>query len=243
MRVLIVDDEPLARSRLSRLLAQLPGYQVVAEAENGQQALQLCAQLNPDLVFLDIEMPGADGLSVAAELSHNQPPPAVIFVTAHPQHALAAYQVTPAGYLLKPVGLETLQQCLQRLGVSTRVHLEKQKASAPRLSFRIGLDQRSILLSELYYLQAEDKYVRLVYQGGEALTETSLKQLQERYPDQLLRIHRHTLVLAERVCGLSRGADGQHLIMLRDCPDQPEISRRELAQVKALLNVTSQRPL
>lgn len=235
MRALIVDDEPLARSRLSRLLAQIPGYQLVGEAENGQQALQLCKELTPDLVFLDIEMPGADGLSVAADLVQIQPPPAVIFVTAHPQHALAAYQVAPAGYLLKPIGLETLQQCLQRLGISTRVHLEKLKATAPRLTFRIGLEQRSILLSELFYLQAEDKYVRLVYQGGEALTETSLKQFQEKFPDQLLRIHRHTLVLAERVCGLSRGAEGQHLVLLRDCPDQPEISRRELVQVKALL--------
>lgn len=235
MRVVIVDDEPLARSRLSRLLAQCNGYQVVAEAENGQQALQRCADLQPDLVFLDIEMPGADGLSVASELSNNPLPPAVIFVTAHPQHALAAFQVAPAGYLLKPVSLENLQQCLQRLGVSTRVHLEKQKASAPRLSFRIGLEQRSILLSELFYMQAEDKYVRLVYEGGEALTETSLKQLQEKYPDQLLRIHRHTLVLTERVSGLSRGADGQHLIILRDCPQMPEISRRELSNVKALL--------
>ncbi|MDZ7870277.1 MAG: LytTR family DNA-binding domain-containing protein [Rheinheimera sp.] len=235
MRVLIVDDEPLARSRLSRLLAQIPGYQLVAEAENGVQALQLCADLTPDLVFLDIEMPGADGLSVAADLARNQPPPAVIFVTAHPQHALAAYQVAPADYLLKPIGLVQLQQCLDRLGVSTRVHLEKQKASAPRLSFRIGLEQRSILLSQLFYLQAEDKYVRLVYQGGEALTETSLKQLQEKYPQQLMRIHRNTLVLAERICGISRSAEGQHLLMLRDCPVQPEISRRELAQIRELL--------
>lgn len=235
MRVLIVDDEPLARSRLSRLLAQIAGYQLVGEAENGQQALQLCKELTPDLVFLDIEMPGAYGLSVAADLVQIQPPPAVIFVTAHPQHALAAYQVAPAGYLLKPIGLETLQQCLQRLGISTRVHLEKLKATAPRLTFRIGLEQRSILLSDLFYLQADDKYVRLVYQGGEALTETSLKQFQEKFPDQLLRIHRHTLVLAERVCGLSRGADGQHLVLLRDCAEQPEISRRELVQVKALL--------
>ncbi len=235
MRVLIVDDEPLARSRLSRLLAQIPGYQLVAEAENGAQALQLCIDLTPDLVFLDIEMPGADGLSVAADLARIQPPPAVIFVTAHPQHALAAYQVAPADYLLKPIGLAQLQLCLERLGVSTRVHLEKQKLQAPRLSFRVGLEQRSILLSELFYLQADDKYVRLVYQGGEALTETSLKQLQEKYPQQLVRIHRNTLVLAERICGISRSADGQHLLLLRDCPVQPEISRRELAQVRLLL--------
>ena len=235
MRVLIVDDEPLARSRFSRLLAQLPGYQLVAEAENGAQALQLCTDLTPDLVFLDIEMPGADGLSVAADLARIQPPPAVIFVTAHPQHALAAYQVAPADYLLKPIGLAQLQLCLERLGVSTRVHLEKQKLQAPRLSFRVGLEQRSILLSELFYLQADDKYVRLVYQGGEALTETSLKQLQEKYPQQLVRIHRNTLVLAERICGISRSADGQHLLLLRDCPVQPEISRRELAQVRLLL--------
>lgn len=235
MRVLIVDDEPLARSRLGRLLAQIPGYQLIGEAENGHQALQLCTDLLPDLVFLDIEMPGADGLSVAADLAKIQPPPAVVFVTAHPQHALAAYQVAPAGYLLKPIGLEPLQQCLQRLGVSTRVHLEKLKVAAPRLTFRIGLEQRSILLDELFYLQAEDKYVRIVYRDGEALTETSLKQLHDKFPSQLLRIHRNTLVVAERVCGISRSAEGQHHIILRDCPDQPEISRRELARVRELI--------
>lgn len=235
MRVLIVDDEPLARSRLSRLLAQIPGYQLIGEAENGQQALQLCTELLPDLVFLDIEMPGADGLSVAADLAKIQPPPAVVFVTAHPQHALAAYQVAPAGYLLKPIGLEPLQQCLQRLGVSTRVHLEKLKVVAPRLTFRIGLEQRSILLDELFYLQAEDKYVRIVYRDGEALTETSLKQLQDKFPNQLLRIHRNTLVVADRVYGISRSAEGHHHILLRDCPEQPEISRRELARVRELI--------
>jgi len=235
MRVLIVDDEPLARSRLRRLLSQIPGYQLVAEAENGVQALQSCVDLTPDLVFLDIEMPGADGLSVAADLARIQPPPAVIFVTAHPQHALAAYQVAPADYLLKPIGLAQLQQCLERLGVSTRVHLERQKQQIPRLSFRVGLEQRSILLSELFYLQAEDKYVRLVYQGGAALTETSLKQLQQKFPQQLVRIHRNTLVVGERICGISRSSDGQHQILLRDCPEQPEISRRELAHIRELI--------
>jgi len=212
----------------------------MAEAENGPQALALAAEHAADVVFLDIAMPGPDGLTIAAELGRLQPPPAVVFVTAHPQHALAAFKVAPADYLLKPVSADQLADCLNRLGVVTKVHLERQKAAEPRVSFRLGTEQRSIALSELCYLQAEDKYVRLVYQGGEALSELSLKQWQQKYPEQLVRIHRHTLVLAERIRGISRGHDGEHRLILRDCADQPEISRRELAQLRQRLVSESQ---
>ncbi len=236
MKVVIADDEPLARSRLARLLAAHPAYQLVAEAENGQQALECAARHSADLVLLDIAMPGEDGLTTAARLGQLQPPPAVVFVTAHPQHALAAFQVAPAGYLLKPVSAAQLADCLNRLGVSTKAHLERQKALEPRLSFRIGNEQRSIALSELCYLQAEDKYVRLVFDGGEALSELSLKQWQQKYPQQLVRVHRNTLVLATRIRGICRGSNGEHRLLLRGCAGQPEISRRELALLRERLS-------
>lgn len=234
MKVLIVDDEPLARQRLKRLLLAHPHCELAGEAENGQQALQHATALAVDVVLLDIEMPGDDGLTVAAHLAQLTPPPALIFVTAHPQHALAAFQVAPQGYLLKPVGAAALAECLQRLTVSTRAQLEAQKQAEPRLVFRVGQQQRSIALSELCYLQAEDKYVRIVYQQGEAVTEQSLKALEDKFGDLLLRVHRQTLVLRQRVVGLSRNADGTPVVLLRDCLARPEISRREYPLLRQL---------
>lgn len=233
MRVLIVDDEPLARSRLKRLLAQHANFSCVGEAASAQEAVVQSFALLPDLVFLDIEMPDGDGLTVAAQLLALSPPPAVVFVTAHPQHALAAYQVAPADYLLKPVSAERLALTLSRLGAKTRAHLEKQ--ATQWLSYRTGLVTSRVELSAVFYLQAGDKYVRMVFAGGEALLEQSLKQLEEQYPTQLLRIHRNTLVLASRIKAIHQTPDGKHLLELTQHHELLEISRRELAKLRQLL--------
>lgn len=233
MRVLIVDDESLARARLKRLLAQHASFTCIGEAATAKEAVEQSFALLPDLVFLDIEMPDADGLSVAAKLLTLDPPPAVVFVTAHPQHALAAYQVAPADYLLKPVSAERLALTLSRLGAKTRAHLEKQQSQW--LSYRTGLVTSRVALSELFYLQAGDKYVRMVFAAGEALLEQSLKQLEEQYPNELLRIHRNTLVLAARIKAIHQTPDGKHLLELKQHHELLEISRRELAKLRQLL--------
>ena len=235
MKVLIVDDEPLARARLQRLLTAHPAYDVVAQAADGQTALRLASELQPDLVFLDIEMPDRNGLSVAAELLQLQPPPAVVFVTAHPQHALAAYQVAPADYLLKPVSAERLAVSLQRLGLSTKAHLERQQGQQ-FLTYKTGHLLQRVDIQQLFYLQAEDKYVRLVFPEGEALIEQSLKQLEELYPQYLLRIHRNTLVQKRRLKALHSLPDGRHVLELWQCPQLLDVSRRELSKIRQWLS-------
>jgi len=235
MKVLIVDDEPLARARLKRLLSHQHFIEAITEAENGLQALTIARQAPQDLIFLDIEMPGDDGLTVAAQLQQLQPPPAVIFVTAHPQHALAALKIVPQGYLLKPVSLDELNLCLQKLTLTTRAQLEFIRLKQARLSFKVGLEQRSVLLDDVCYLQAEDKYVRIVYQGGEALTETSLVKFEQLYPAQLLRIHRNTLVLKHRIAALSHSQQGGYLLKLTGTETQLPVSRRAMSQLKEYL--------
>lgn len=234
MKVLIVDDEPLAKARLQRLLLAHPEHQIVGEAADGGTGLQMAIELQPDLVFLDIEMPDRNGLSVAAELMQLVPPPAVVFVTAHPQHALAAYQVAPADYLLKPISAPQLATSLQRIGLATKAHLEKQQEQH-WISYKSGGVLRRIELQQLLYLQADEKYVRMVFSGGEALTDLSLKQLEELYPEQLLRIHRNTLVLKRRLKALHSLPDGRHVLELWQSDDLLEISRRELARIRQIL--------
>ncbi len=236
MNILIVDDEPLARARLQRLLLAFPEHQVVGEAADGVSAVAEIARLQPDLVLLDIAMPQQNGLQLAAQLMQCQPPPAVVFVTAHPQHALEAYQVAAADYLLKPVSAAALGAMLQRIGLTTRAHLEKQQTQH-YLSYRQGAAQYRIELNRLWYLQAEDKYVRFAFEGGEAWSDLSLKQYEEMFAQELLRIHRHTLVLKKRIIAIHSCADGRHLLQLDCAAPWLEISRRELAKVRQLLSL------
>ena len=124
MNVLIVDDEPLARERLARLLGQLDGYRVLEpSASNGEEALTLIDNLRPDIVLLDIRMPGLDGLQVAAKLCEREAPPAVIFCTAHDEFALEAFQVSAVGYLVKPVRPEALEEALKKAERPNRMQL------------------------------------------------------------------------------------------------------------------------
>ena len=129
MKVVIADDESLARERLRALLAEHPGIEVVAEAENGLDALQACSQHRPDMVLLDIAMPGVDGLEAARHLAAFDPRPAVVFCTAYDAHALSAFEAEAIDYLVKPVRPERLVAALQR--VRTFAAGRQQSAPAP----------------------------------------------------------------------------------------------------------------
>tara|TARA_R110002126_G_scaffold16527_27_gene66093 strand:+ start:21174 stop:21896 length:723 start_codon:yes stop_codon:yes gene_type:complete len=237
MKVLIVDDEPLARTRLQRLLSAIPGFSCIGEAQNSEQALSLCQKLQPDVLLLDIAMPGNDGLQLAAQLASQPLPPAIIFVTAHPQHALDAYQVCPADYILKPVSIERLSAALSRLGNRTRAHLERQPEADELISYQLGSATRQVGLSKVFYFSADSKYVRMVFSGGEALLEQTLNQLQQKYPQQLVRIHRSTLINKQHFSTLRAAADGKHYIELAGIDGRLEVSRRALSQVKQALNL------
>ncbi|HAW93938.1 MULTISPECIES: LytR/AlgR family response regulator transcription factor [unclassified Arsukibacterium] len=237
MKVLIVDDEPLARARLQRLLGPIAGFSCVGEAHNSQQAMKMCQQLQPDVLLLDIAMPGGDGLQLAATLTSQPVPPAIIFVTAHPQHALDAYQVCPADYILKPVSAERLAAALARLGNRTRAHIERQAVTDEAISYQLGSTTRQVALSKVQYFIADSKYVRMVFEDGEALLELTLNQLQQRFPEQLVRVHRSTLINKHYFSALRAAADGKHYVELTNQEIRLEVSRRALSQVKQALKL------
>ncbi|WP_193494997.1 LytR/AlgR family response regulator transcription factor [Nitrincola alkalisediminis] len=231
MRTLIVDDEPLARARLKRLLNNHSGFECVGEASNGEDAIQMVLSLEPDLILLDIEMPLLNGLQVAERLNELALPPAIIFVTAYTEHALDAYRVGPSDYLVKPVDAERLSEALTRLGTYTKAHIEKQESLNPWLSFTLGGASRRIQLSQVLFFMADEKYVRMVFEGGAALIDLSLKQLEDQYGEHLLRIHRKTLVVKKRILSLS-SQEHQHFIHLIGYDQVLDVSRRLYTKVR-----------
>lgn len=237
MKALIVDDEPLARTRLSRLLTQLQAFEQILVAEDVQQALQLNQQFRPEVVFLDIAMPGLNGLQLAERLSATPLPPALIYVTAHPEHALDAYSTAPLDYLLKPVNSARLAQAIARLDKPTRLNPEPLLRSNDMLSGQCGGVKRQLSLRQVQYLKAEDKYVRAVgLAAEELLLEQSLQQLLERYPQSLLRIHR-SVVINKMYFKALINKNSRHYITLQNSDELLEVSRRLLGAVKAALNL------
>lgn len=245
MKILVVDDEAPARERLSRLIEDLDaGHAVVGEAADGDEALAFCAEVPVDLVLLDVQMPGMDGLACAAHLAELDPPPAVILVTAYTRYALAAFAHQVRDYLVKPVRRERLAEALARLPVTTRPQrqalglAEATAATAPRrhhLSARYRGGLKRVPLEEIHYLFAEQKYVTVHYDGGELLLDDSLKALEDEFPERFLRIHRNRLVARDRVTGLERTSDGTTLVTLRGCPERLQVSRRHLPEVRRWL--------
>jgi len=234
MNVLIVDDEPLARARLKRLLAIDKSIVIKAEAANGNEALELAKKYNPDLIFLDVDMPGMNGLEVAHKLNRMPLPPAIVFVTAHPEHALDALQLSAAGYLVKPITDQSLSKVLDQLGRLNKAHVQKQQSA--KISYQVAGVIKSVELDSIFYFNAQEKYTNMVFEGGEAFIEQSLKQLELLYPAQLLRIHRNTLVNKNKLLCLKTQNTGVHTIALVGCKEHLAVSRRELKSVKDILN-------
>ncbi|MET4569267.1 LytR/AlgR family response regulator transcription factor [Rhodanobacter soli] len=233
MRVLIVDDEPLARARMAALLGECADVEVIGNVGDGEAALAALGELQPDALLLDINMPGIDGVALAQRLA-GRARPQVIFCTAYEAHALVAFELGAADYLLKPVRLERLRDALQRA--------RRRLADAPRepvayLHGRLRGEQVRIALDEVICLLADEKYVVVQHRRGELLIEESLRQLEETYPDQLIRLHRNCLVPPPRLLGLKTLADGRVLARLDGSELSPEISRRNLPAVRKLLRL------
>ena len=236
MKVVIADDEPLARERLRALLAEQAGIEVVAEAENGEQALHACAELQPDLVLLDIAMPGLDGLEAARHLATFEPRPAVVFCTAYDAHALSAFEAAAIDYLMKPVRPERLAAALERArtflaGRSGQPAAASQQART-LLCARLRGSLRLIPVEDIHYLQAEEKYVVVHHARGEDLLEESLKSLEDEFAGRFLRIHRNCLVARHELIELRRNGAGQVQAVLRHGKVPLEVSRRCVASLK-----------
>ena len=240
MDVLIVDDETLARSRLRTLLGDCAGIGAVAEAGNAAQALTLLREQGHDLLLLDIHMPGTDGLALAQALRAQPQAPAIVFVTAHAEHALQAFELEAVDYLTKPVRLERLQQALDK----ARRHLQAQRVAAAEptgdylLIQERGRTER-VPLGEVLYLKAELKYVTVCTAAKSHILDGALSELEAKYPAQFLRIHRNTLVARPAVRALERHHDPEDgegwAVRLHGIDELLPVSRRQLAAVRAAL--------
>jgi two-component system response regulator AlgR len=183
MRVVIVDDEPLARERLRRLIAEFPGYEVVGEAGDGEGAIEIIREEEPDVVLLDVRMGMVDGLQVARAITEEEMPPAIIFITAYPEHALSAFDAQADAYLLKPVRKEKLREALQRVRKLSRA--QKPIASVapgtrPKREFVLATTREGLVrvpVDDIVYFLADQKYTTVSHLHGEVLIEESLKTL------------------------------------------------------------------
>jgi two-component system response regulator AlgR len=236
MRIVVADDEQLARRRLVDLVGRCQGrHEIVAEAANGREVLRACAGQAVDLVLLDIRMPGMDGLEAALALGERPAPPAVVFVSAYGEHALAAFEVNAIDYLLKPVRVDRLQRALDKAAVLDPRQLRALGEQRPFVtaSYRGGLAR--IAAADIAVLRADAKYVEVWHDARLALTEESLKSIEERLPASFLRVHRNALVAPDRVRQLRKSPDGRLLLQVEGCSEPIEVSRRHAAAVRRLL--------
>ena len=230
---LVAEDEATLRQQLVEQLGQLwPELQIVGEAADGVQALRLLDERQPDILFLDIQMPGASGLEVARQASGRCH---VVFVTAYDEHAVAAFDQGALDYVLKPVSAARLftavSRVKQRLGTTPArldavlaplgVSANAAPAGSQRRHLRwinasVGQSIKLITVDEVAYFQADNKYTRVVGSDGEALIRKSLKELvDELDPNQFWQIHRSTLVNATAIAGVTRDLRGRMLVKLK----------------------------
>lgn len=245
IRLVIIDDEQPARSRLRELLqdcrAELP-HSVVGEAANGVEGLQVAAASQADVVLVDIHMPEMSGIEFARHLQVLDRPPAVIFVTAHDQYAVEAFEVNALDYLTKPVRTARLLSALKKAATGARLTRGVLESidPAPRRHFSVAERGRVTLVpvAEVIYLRAELKYVTLRTREREHLVEESLTQIENEFGGVFVRIHRNCLVARRWIRGFERGAETEGevgwSVVLEGLDEKLPVSRRQWPQVKSL---------
>jgi two-component system LytT family response regulator len=223
-KVLLIDDEPLARQRLRRLLKVHEQIEIIGEAGNGAEGLQQIEELDPDLIFLDIEMPVYNGFEMLSRLND---PPKVIFTTAYDQYAVKAFEEESVDYLLKPIEQERLAKAVNRLQqrqdpayVIPLEALMKQLNKKKEIrSITVKIGDRIILvkLQELAFMEAEDKYVFLnTTDGKRHLTDFTLAALQDKLPEEFVRISRSIIIHAELIREIRKSFNGTLVFIMND---------------------------
>jgi two-component system response regulator AlgR len=239
LQALIVDDEALARSRLRTLLGDCsaPAVSVAGEAANATQTIELLRKQSFDVALLDIHMPGADGLTLARTLRELPRAPAIVFVTAHAEHAVQAFEIEAVDYLTKPVRLERLQQALQKVERLLQAR-QAQKPDLPEECLVIqerGRTER-VPLSEVLYFKAELKYITVRTAAKSYILDGALSELEDKYPAQFLRIHRNALVARRAVRALEKHYDPEEgegwAVRLNGVDELLSVSRRQLSAVR-----------
>lgn len=236
MRVLVVDDEAPARTRLAALVSAIEGHEVVGEAATGEEALALAQRRRPDLVLMDIRMPGMGGLEAARHLSVLPEPPAVIFITAYDAFAVEAFEAQAVGYLMKPVRRERLARALRHAARPTRPQLASLArggaGARSRIAARLGDELRLIPVETIYYFQADQKYVTVRHEHGADLIDEPLKDLADEFREDFVRIHRNALVALRHVESIGRDDEGQLHVRLRDVDEALPVSRRHAPEAR-----------
>jgi two-component system response regulator AlgR len=239
MRIMIVDDEKLARERLRELLHEIGGHTVIGEAANGHEAVERASELNPDVVLMDIRMPGMDGLEAAMHLMGMDEPPIVIFTTAYDQHALHAFEVNAVDYLLKPIRKDRLAAALDKAKKLTLEQLQDVNAAqeSPQARTHISVHLRGnirlVPVKDILYFMADSKYVTIRTPGEEHLIEDSLVNLEKEFGEKMfLRIHRNALVATDYIKGIEKSPAGNWQVALKGSDKRLDVSRRHAAAVR-----------
>ena len=240
MNVLIVDDEHLARQRLRKMLSATTEHQIIGEAETGEDALRKTQTTQPDVVLMDIRMPGMDGIEAASYINRMDKPPAIIFTTAFSDHALNAFETHAIDYLLKPIKQSRLEAALdaaKRMNKAQMSQLREDEVTGSRQ--KICVKSRGSLelipIEEIIYFKADQKYVTLRTADQEYLIEESLKLLEDEFAQQFIRIHRNALVSHNMLNGLTKNNEGHACISFTEVDDLLEISRRHLPLIRKKL--------
>jgi DNA-binding LytR/AlgR family response regulator len=234
IRALIVDDEAPARSELRYLLDAHRHVQVVGEAASALEAVELVHEVSFDVVFLDVEMPGASGLDAAPRVRDRRDPPAVVFVTAHAEYAVDAFAVEAFDYLLKPVDPDRLARVVERLRERSREN------AAPVDKVPVVGGGRTELLDrdQIHYVQADGDYSRVHTYDRSYLSTASLGELEERLGHRFARIHRSYLVNLAKVAGVRRSSSDRFRVQLADqARTELDVARRQSREIRERLGL------
>jgi two-component system, LytTR family, response regulator len=222
---MIIEDEQLARQRLKRLLTTYDEIELIAEAENGLQGLELINQLQPELIFLDIEMPLLNGFELLAQLTTHQPK--VVFTTAYDQYAIKAFEEGSIDYLLKPIELDRLDKTIKKLrqtnlatsslSIETLLSQIQGKKNTKTLTVKLGERILLIKINDIIHIEAEDKYVFLhTNDGKKHLTDYTLAILEEKLPEDFIRVHRSHIINTDYIKEIRKGFNGALVFLLNN---------------------------
>ena len=234
LNILIIDDEQPARDRLRRLVGNLPRFEVAGEAASSSEALEHIRELSPDILLLDISMPGMDGMSLARVLQEGGASPAIIFCTAYQDQALKAFEVEAIDYLVKPVREERLENALEK----ARRYLGKEDTHGEDHYVRSTVGGKVVLtpILRVICMISEDKYTTVIHEKGSTVIDESLTELEQEFPDLFFRVHRNALISRKHLRGLARIKSGKTQVMLSGTDCRPEVSRRNVSALRKLLS-------
>ncbi len=235
MKALIVDDERLARKELSTLLQAHPQIEIIGEAANADEAEKLIADTRPDLVFLDIQMPGRTGFELLSALDHV---PHVIFVTAYDEHAMKAFEVSALDYLLKPVEAERLAGAIEKMPPALDSSANREVLGrTDRIFLKDGDKCWFVTLKDVRIFQSEGNYVRVKFNEEKPLVLRSLNNLEKRLdPDMFFRVSRKHIVNLDWIDKIQPWFSGGLLVKLKD-GEEVEVSRRQAARFKERMSL------